>query len=90
VKPGSDIRGIGEEVVEKLRRFALPWFAKATSLEEAPKMARPAEAVVLLAMKGEQAKATALLADEIAKSKHAKPFLRSLAERLNLQIPMET
>ena len=87
VTPNSDVRAIGEDVVEKVRRYALPWFVKATSLNEAPQMAPTPTAVVMLMMKDEQAKATALLIEAIAESKHAKAFLRSLGERLKLEIP---
>ena len=88
VTPSSNVRVIGQDVVEQVRKFALPWFVKATSLDEATQMAPTPAAVVMLTMKGEQTKATALITDAIAESKHAKAFLRSLAERLKLEIPL--
>jgi hypothetical protein len=86
VIPDSDARRIGEEVLEKLRSFGIPWLRRATSVDEAPGMAPTAEAVVLHAIRGERALATSLLNEAFAKSKHAKAFLRSLATKLELEI----
>jgi hypothetical protein len=87
VSPNSDIQLIGADVLGKIRTFALPWFIRATSIEEAVKLAQPREAIVFYKLKGEPALAAALLADQMATNKHAKGFYKLLATKLALPIP---
>ncbi|MEQ2008912.1 MAG: DUF4304 domain-containing protein [Limisphaerales bacterium] len=89
VKPDSDIRQIGGDVVEKTRTFALPWLARATKLEEAVTMANTGEAAVFYVMKGDAVAAREVLEKAMAKTKHAKAFLRTLAVKLGLEISQE-
>jgi hypothetical protein len=89
VNPISDIQAIGKDVVEKVRGFALPWLIRATSLDDAVKMAHTGEAVVLHTLKGDRAQASALITEAITRAKHAKGFFRSLAKKLELEIPAE-
>jgi len=89
VLPDSNIRTIGEDVTEKLRSFAMPWLRRATSLDDAVAIARATEAIVLHVLKGERGLATSLLNEAFTKSKHAKAFFRSLAGKLELEIPAE-
>jgi hypothetical protein len=89
VSPNSDIGQIGADVVEKVRHYGLPWLVRATSLDEAIKIAQPRQAIVFLALKGEHAQATALIEEQLAKNKHAKAFFRLLATKLELKISTE-
>jgi hypothetical protein len=87
--PNSDIQLMGVDVVEKVRRFALPWLTRATSLGEAVKIAQPRQAAVLYVLKGENAQATALIEEQIVKNKHARALFRMLATKLGLKISAE-
>ena len=86
VTPQSDVAKIGMEVAEKIKVFALPWLYSASSLDEVVKIAHTNEAAVFHVMKGERAEASALIEEAINKTKLAKPFLRSLAAKLGLEI----
>lgn len=86
ITPESDIVQIGSEVAQKIKVFALPWLSRATTLNEAVKMSDTTCASVFHVMKGERAKASALIEGAINKNKHAKAFLRSLGAKLGLEI----
>lgn len=86
IVPDSDIQRVGAEVVEKIHNYAMPWFVRATSADEAPRIAHDAEAAVLWALNGERLQAAAAIERALISSKHARPFFRSLAARLELGI----
>lgn len=74
VSPNSDIGQIGADVVEKVRHYELPWLVRATSVDEAIKIAQPRQAIVFLALKGEHAQATALIEEQLAKKQTRESF----------------